>query len=247
MRKVLSIGGMTHVRTSPYYPQSNGKLERWHGSIKRECIRPAAIDSLDDARRRVARYVERYNHTRLHSAIGYVTPSDRLDGLEQVIFAERDRKLEAGERASPASPSGGEKGCVMTVDAKLQPTMAWAEDRALLRSNPSADPGAKIGAGAATRRPTPSLRDWRQSENPSQQDAATLQAGCPLRSVNPSRPRSQFTVNQDRARVGMEVLIQRGKLMRGPTLCFGFHRSLFQPTEALWGRLLFGDNKRWQV
>ena len=85
---------MTHVRTSPYYPQSNGKLERWHGSIKRECIRPAAIDSLDDARRRVVQYVEHYNHTRLHSAIGYVTPSDRLNGLEEVIFAERDRKLE---------------------------------------------------------------------------------------------------------------------------------------------------------
>lgn len=95
--------GMTHVRTSPYYPQSNGKLERWHGSIKRECIRPAAIDSLDDARRRVAQYVEHYNHTRLHSAIGYVTPSDRLNGLEEVIFAERDRKLEeARERRQHA-------------------------------------------------------------------------------------------------------------------------------------------------
>jgi putative transposase len=33
--------GLTHVRTSPYYPQSNGKLERWHGSLKSECIRPS--------------------------------------------------------------------------------------------------------------------------------------------------------------------------------------------------------------
>jgi len=30
---------MTHVRTSPYYPQSNGKIERWHKSLKSECIR----------------------------------------------------------------------------------------------------------------------------------------------------------------------------------------------------------------
>ncbi len=37
----IRLMGLTHVRTSPYYPQSNGKLERWHGSIKRECIRPA--------------------------------------------------------------------------------------------------------------------------------------------------------------------------------------------------------------
>ena len=91
------------MKTSPYYPQSNGKLERWHGSIKRECIRPAAIDALDDARRRVAMYVEHYNHTRLHSAIGYVAPADRLNGLEEVIFAERDRKLEeARERRQHA-------------------------------------------------------------------------------------------------------------------------------------------------
>jgi len=90
----IRLCGMTHVRTSPYYPQSNGKLERWHGSIKRECIRPAAIASLDEARRRVADYVKSYNHLRLHSAIGYVTPADKLAGLEEVIFAERDRKLE---------------------------------------------------------------------------------------------------------------------------------------------------------
>jgi transposase InsO family protein len=85
---------MTHVRTSPYYPQSNGKLERWHGSLKQECLRPAAPASLEEARRLVAAYVEHYNHVRLNSAIGYLTPADRLNGLSEVIFAERDRKLE---------------------------------------------------------------------------------------------------------------------------------------------------------
>ena len=105
-KQFIRLCGMTHVRTSPYYPQSNGKLERWHGSIKRECIRPAAIDSLDDARRRVADYVTTYNHQRLHSAIGYVTPADKLNGLEKVIFAERDRKLEeARERRRLARQS----------------------------------------------------------------------------------------------------------------------------------------------
>jgi len=107
-KQFIRLCGMTHVRTSPYYPQSNGKLERWHGSIKRECIRPAAIDSLDDARRRVADYVNSYNHQRLHSAIGYVTPADKLSGLEEVIFAERDRKLEeARERRRLARQSKG--------------------------------------------------------------------------------------------------------------------------------------------
>lgn len=90
----IRLAGMTHVRTSPFYPQSNGKLERWHGSLKQECVRPAAIESLDESRLKVAAYVEHYNQVRLHSAIGYVTPADKLTGLEDVIFAERDRKLE---------------------------------------------------------------------------------------------------------------------------------------------------------
>jgi len=38
-KEFIRISGMTHVRTSPSYPQSNGELERWHKSLKRECIR----------------------------------------------------------------------------------------------------------------------------------------------------------------------------------------------------------------
>lgn len=93
-KEFIRLAGITHVRTSPYYPQSNGKLERWHGSLKQECIRPAAPASLEEARRRVADYVEHYNHVRLNSAIGYLTPADKLNGLSEMIFAERDRKLE---------------------------------------------------------------------------------------------------------------------------------------------------------
>lgn len=93
-KEFIRLTGMTHVRTSPYYPQSNGKLERWHQSVKGECIRAACPADVDEARRLVASYVAHYNTVRLHSAIGYITPADKLAGLEQVIFAERDRKLE---------------------------------------------------------------------------------------------------------------------------------------------------------
>jgi putative transposase len=47
----IRISGMTHVRTSPSYPQSNGKLERWHKSLKSECIRPGTPLSLEGAKR----------------------------------------------------------------------------------------------------------------------------------------------------------------------------------------------------
>jgi putative transposase len=91
----IRLCGMTHVRTSPYYPQSNGKIERFHRTIKGDCIRPETPLSLEDARRIVTRYVEHYNTVRLHSAIGYITPLAKLEGREEAIFAERDRKLEA--------------------------------------------------------------------------------------------------------------------------------------------------------
>jgi transposase InsO family protein len=94
-KEFIRIAGMTHVRTSPYYPQSNGKIERWHGSLKRECIRPGAPLSLDDAKRLVAGYVKHYNTLRLHSSIGFVTPLDKLEGRDKEILAARDRKLEA--------------------------------------------------------------------------------------------------------------------------------------------------------
>jgi transposase InsO family protein len=94
-KEFIRLSGMTHVRTSPYYPQSNGKLERFHKTLKGECIRPKTPLSLDDARRLVAEYVTHYNTVRLHSSIGFVAPMDKLTGKEQEIFKERDQKLEA--------------------------------------------------------------------------------------------------------------------------------------------------------
>jgi len=97
-KEFIRISGMTHVRTSPSYPQSNGKLERWHKSLKSECIRPGTPLSLEDAKRLIQQYVDRYNNGRLHSAIGYVTPNDMLAGRQVEIHTERDRKLEAARQ-----------------------------------------------------------------------------------------------------------------------------------------------------
>jgi putative transposase len=92
-KEFIRLAGMTHVKTSPYYPQSNGKIERWHKTVKSDCIRPRVPLSLDDARRIVSEFVTYYNNVRLHSAIGYVAPKDRLEARHLEIGAERDRKL----------------------------------------------------------------------------------------------------------------------------------------------------------
>ena len=95
----MRLCGMTHVRTSPYYPQSNGKIERWHRTLKSTTIRPKCPESLEEANEVVSAFVDDYNHERLHSAIGYVTPLAKLEGRAESIQADRERKLdEARER-----------------------------------------------------------------------------------------------------------------------------------------------------
>jgi len=94
-KEFIRLSEMTHVRTSPYYPQSNGKLERWHHSFKSEGFRPGVPLTLDDGLRVAARYITYCNTERLHSAIGYVTPQTRLEGRQQQLFDARDEKLEA--------------------------------------------------------------------------------------------------------------------------------------------------------
>jgi transposase InsO family protein len=149
-KQFIRISGMTHVRTSPYYPQSNGKLERFHRTIKADCIRPGTPLSLDDARRLVEKFVHHYNHIRLHSAIGYVAPHDKLLGREQEIFRERDRKLEeARKRRKELRQAWKEAGQRVRDRAACYNRNAWTEDRAMLGSNPSAVPGPEAKHEAA--------------------------------------------------------------------------------------------------
>jgi transposase InsO family protein len=98
-KEFLRVWQTTHVLTSPHYPQSNGKLERYHRTLKEQAIRPKTPLTLEDARRVVGEFVEHYNTVRLHSALGYVTPKDRLEGRHTEIYAARDRKLEAAREA----------------------------------------------------------------------------------------------------------------------------------------------------
>ena len=121
---------MTHVRTSPYYPQSNGKIERWHKSLKGECIRPGTPLTLDDARRLVEGYVEHYNNIRLNSAVGYITPKDILAGRQQEIHTDRDRKLEAARKQRQIRR---QQGCVIALEPLYEKPTSGANRRPLPR------------------------------------------------------------------------------------------------------------------
>ncbi|MCK5269849.1 MAG: integrase core domain-containing protein [Sedimentisphaerales bacterium] len=62
----------------------------------------AAPLSLEDARRVVTEFVTHYNNKRLHSAIGYITPEDKLEGRADMIHTARDAKLAAAREARKA-------------------------------------------------------------------------------------------------------------------------------------------------
>jgi transposase InsO family protein len=95
--------GMTHVTTSSYYPQSNGKKERFYGTLKRGCIRPKTPLSLEEAKQTVQEFIDYYNTRRLHASIGYITPQDKLLGREKEIYVARDRKLARARASRKAS------------------------------------------------------------------------------------------------------------------------------------------------
>ena len=92
---------VSHSRARPHHPQSNGKMERFHKSLKVECVRVTAMADLDEARRLIGQYVKEYNTQRLHSALHYLTPADYLRGpehIQQRLEARRTALTEAAHR-----------------------------------------------------------------------------------------------------------------------------------------------------
>ena len=85
--------GLQHIRTSVAYPQSNGKIERYHRTIHQDCLMKTPLINLDDARKQISSYIEYYNTKRLHSSLFYLTPEDfLLDRIEEKLKV-RERKL----------------------------------------------------------------------------------------------------------------------------------------------------------
>ena len=89
----IKNAGLQHIRTSVAYPQSNGKIERYHRTINQECFRSKSLINLEDARNQVSEFVEFYNTKRLHSSLFYLTPEDFLLGRIDVKINERNDKL----------------------------------------------------------------------------------------------------------------------------------------------------------
>jgi transposase InsO family protein len=86
----IDANGMSHVRGAPLHPQTQGKIERWHQTLKNRILLENYFLP-GDLERQVATFVDHYNHRRYHESIGNLTPADVYFGRGDIIMLERER------------------------------------------------------------------------------------------------------------------------------------------------------------
>ena len=91
-REYMRVVGIRHVLAAPYHPQTNGKLERYHRTLKDD-INQVPYEVVEDLEAAIRDFVEFYNYRRYHQALRVVTPADVLEGRLEAILAQRKRFL----------------------------------------------------------------------------------------------------------------------------------------------------------
>ena len=81
---------MSHVRGAPYHPQTQGKIERWHQTLKNRVVLENYFLP-GDLEKQIEAFVEHYNHQRYHERLNNLTPADVYFGHGQSILANRER------------------------------------------------------------------------------------------------------------------------------------------------------------
>ena len=87
-RDYLRLVGIKHIRAAPFHPQTNGKLERYHQTIKRD-VKQVPYEMASDLEAALAAFVAYYNYRRYHKALGNMTPADVLHGRRERILQRR--------------------------------------------------------------------------------------------------------------------------------------------------------------
>lgn len=86
--------GLQHIRTSVNYPQSNGKIERFHRTLGTECLKNSSFINMEDAKMQIKEFIDYYNNKRLHSALYYLRPVDFINGNVDYLINKRNKKLD---------------------------------------------------------------------------------------------------------------------------------------------------------
>ena len=86
----LQDKGMKHSRGAPYHPQTQGKIERWHQTLKNRILLENYFLP-GDLEAQIEAFVDHYNHQRYHESINNVTPADVYFGRDKAILQQRER------------------------------------------------------------------------------------------------------------------------------------------------------------
>jgi len=81
---------MSHVRGAPFHPQTQGKIERWHQTLKNRILLENYFLP-GDLEAQIEAFVEHYNHQRYHESLGNVMPADAYFGRAPAIIKQRER------------------------------------------------------------------------------------------------------------------------------------------------------------
>ena len=89
LAEYLEDKGMKHVRGAPMHPQTQGKIERWHQTMKNRVLLEHYFLP-GDLKRQISGFVDYYNNRRYHESLGNVTPADVYFGRDQQILKQRE-------------------------------------------------------------------------------------------------------------------------------------------------------------
>ncbi|HNT98409.1 MAG TPA: DDE-type integrase/transposase/recombinase [Elusimicrobiales bacterium] len=145
--EMLTKLGIRHIRSRPYHPQTQGKIESFWRNLLQECLQKTPVSTFEEAKEKIGEYVEYYNFKRPHQGIGNLIPSDRFyrvgDQVKQIIAANTE-KVEAAVEPEPgySAPTylvgniGGRELRVVAKDAQV-----------MLAEKSESGPGGVNGAG----------------------------------------------------------------------------------------------------
>ncbi len=90
LAKWLGERNIEHVRGAPYHPQTQGKIERWHQTLKNRILLENYYFP-SDLEAKIAAFIKHYNQRRYHESLGNLTPADVYFGRGQKILVQRER------------------------------------------------------------------------------------------------------------------------------------------------------------
>jgi transposase InsO family protein len=91
----LQTRGIKHIIASPHRPSTLGKIERFWGSLWRECLEAAIFLDLEDARQRIGHFIDHYNFQRPHQGLEGLTPADRFFHAAPQVLSTLKARVDA--------------------------------------------------------------------------------------------------------------------------------------------------------